>query len=173
VLGSGGGGNKWLNLRNVLLFLSAFFVMRNLLRRDYREEEISYLRESGMSPEQIHRFIPRTAEEQKRYAESKTNDFEKMKKDIAYLLNEVAELKMQQNQSGGEQRNGHSQQPPAEDHASDNEREGVLKAMDEKHLQKRREQEDELLKNNPDFHASKRIKDMTEEEIQRALQKRR
>jgi hypothetical protein len=164
--------------RNVLLFLAAFFVMRNLLRRDYRQEEIQYLRESGMKEEQIHRFIPRTAAEQRKYAQDKTNDVEKMKRDIAYLLNEVAELKtrsmdqqqQQQSQQQQPKQNG-DEVSPKQPSQNISEREESLKNMDKIHAEKRQQQEEELLKSNPDFHASKRLKDMTEEEIQKALRK--
>mmetsp|Transcript_278 Transcript_278/g.473 ORF Transcript_278/g.473 Transcript_278/m.473 type:complete len:178 (+) Transcript_278:134-667(+) len=138
-----------INLRNVLLFLTAFFIVRNFLRNDYRREEIHYLRESGMSEEQIERYIPKTAEERKKYVQDKANDVEKMKKDIAYLLNEVAELK-----AGG----------VTNEHDSD-ERKEVLKSMDMVHERKRHDREEQLLKEHPDFKPGKRLKDMTEEEL--------
>ena len=68
---------------------------------------MNYLRQAGLSPEEIHqRFIPRTAAEQKAYALDNKNSVENMKKDIAYLLNEVAELKMQQQQQNGKNGSG-------------------------------------------------------------------
>jgi hypothetical protein len=151
--------------------------MRNLLRRDYRREEIQYLRDSGMNDEQVHRFVPRTAEEKNKYIQDKTNDVEKMKKDIVYLLNEVAELKAR---SIGAEQQQHQQLHNAQANISTQSqphgqtsgvREDELKSMDKIHQEKRQRQEEELMKSNPDFHASKRLKDMTEEEVQKALKK--
>jgi hypothetical protein len=139
-----------LNLRNLLLFLAAFFVARNFLRNDYRKQEMQYLRDSGFTEELIERHIPKTPEERKKYVEDKANDVEKMKKDIAYLLNEVAELK-----AGG----------LTKEHNPDGRKE-TLKVMDHLHAEKRKQKEDRLLKEHPDFKPSKRLKDMTEEEIQ-------
>ncbi len=141
--------------------------MRNILRKDYRQEEMKYLREAGMSEEQIHRvFVPRTPEEQKKYVQDKANDVEKMKKDIAFLLNEVAELKAVNNVAqGGDQHNEEQQNHPKDG------REDALNSMDRIHADKRQQREGELLKAHPDFHPSKRIKDMNEEEIQKALKK--
>jgi len=102
-----------------------------------------------MSEEQIERYIPKTAEERKKYVQDKANDVEKMKKDIAYLLNEVAELK-----AGG----------VTNEHDSD-ERKEVLKSMDMVHERKRHDREEQLLKEHPDFKPGKRLKDMTEEEL--------
>jgi hypothetical protein len=186
----GNHNSRPINLRNVLLFLVAFFAMRNLMRRDYRREEIQYLRNSGMSDEQVHRFVPRTAEEQRKYVQDKKTDVEKMKKDIAYLLNEVAELnarsmtteqQMQQHQHvDNAQSNISSQQEEEQQQQHEDEqsfsggaggREVALKTMDKIHQEKRKQQEDELMKANPNFHASKRLRDMSEEEIQKALKK--
>jgi hypothetical protein len=172
----GNYSSRPLSPRNVLLFLIAFFVMRNLLRRDYRREEIQYLRDSGMNDEQVHRIVPRTSDEQRKNIQDKTNDVEKMKKDIVYLLNEVAELKARS--IGAEQQQGqlHNAQanistPSQPNGQTGGIREDELISMDKIHQEKRQRQEEELMKANPDFHASKRLKDMTEEEVQKALKK--
>ncbi|KAG7363425.1 hypothetical protein IV203_026785 [Nitzschia inconspicua] len=180
-----GRNSRPLSLRNIFLFLAAFFVMRNLLTRDYRNEEIKYLRESGMSEEQLHRFVPKSPEEQRKYVQDKTNDVEKMKRDIAYLLNEVAELKARSMTANHSQQQPldhkqednmvgdvvNAQQPPQNLSVGGGGRDDALKAMDKLHAEKRQLQEEKLLQNNPGFRASKRLKDMTEEEIQKALKK--
>jgi hypothetical protein len=110
-----------------------------------------------MSEEQIERYIPKTPAERKKYVEDKASDVDKMKKDIAYLLNEVAELK-----AGG--LSNHNSDEKQQQHPPDGRKE-TLKSMDLLHQKKRREQEEQLLKEHPDFKPSKRLKDMTEEEL--------
>jgi hypothetical protein len=110
-----------------------------------------------MSEEQIERYIPKTPAERKKHVEDKASDVDKMKKDIAYLLNEVAELK-----AGG--LSSHNNDEKQQQHPPDGRKE-TLKSMDLLHQKKRREQEEQLLKEHPDFKPSKRLKDMTEEEL--------
>jgi hypothetical protein len=131
------------NLRNALILLTSVFVIRNFLKNDYRRDEIKYLRDSGMNEEQIERYIPKTAVERKAYVEERANDLERMKKDIAYLLKEVEELKCGQ-------RHGSS---------NDNGRGDTLKSMDSIHEEKRRIKEEQLLIDHPNFKPSKRLKD--------------
>lgn len=64
-------------------------VLRNIFNHDYRKEQMQYLRNSGMSEEQIDRYVPKTAAEREEYSAG----IERMRKDIAYLLKEVEELK--------------------------------------------------------------------------------
>lgn len=59
------------NLRNVVLGLILVFILRNILRHDYRREEMTYLRESGMTDGQIERYIPKTKSERKEYVEDR------------------------------------------------------------------------------------------------------
>ncbi|MGK3753118.1 MAG: DNA-binding transcriptional MerR regulator [Bacillariaceae sp.] len=131
------------NLRNALILLTSVFVIRNFLKNDYRRDEIKYLRDSGMNEEQIERYIPKTAVERKAYVEERANDLERMKKDIAYLLKEVEELK------GG----------PRHGSSNDNGRGDTLKSMDSIHEEKRRIKEEQLLIDHPNFKPSKRLKD--------------
>ena len=130
------------NWQNAILVLVVFFVLRNLLKNDYRQEEMQYLRNSGMSEEQIERYIPKALAERK-----ESGGLEQMKKDIEYLLKEVEELKAARESS-------------KEDvlHA---ERGETLKSMDQIHQEKRRRNQEQLLKDHPDFKPSKRriIKD--------------
>jgi hypothetical protein len=114
-----------------------------------------------MTEEQIERFIPKTAAERKQYAESKNNDFEKMKNDIAYLLSEVAELKAAASTHGGTPSRIH-QEKDADAGSSTNksrgDRDAPLSVMDAIHAEKRRQREEQLLKEHPNFKPSKRIK---------------
>ena len=137
------------NLRNALLLLAGFFVIRNFLKNDYRRDEIKYLRDSGMNEEQIERYIPKTAAERKAYVEERANDLERMKKDIAYLLKEVEELKRGPRQGSSKDDNG---------------RGDTLKSMDSIHEEKRRIKEEQLLVDHPNFKPSKRLKDSLKED---------
>lgn len=82
-------GSSRCSFRKGLLLLLAFFVLKNILKNDYRKEEIQYLRDSGLSEEQIERYVPKTAAEREEYSVG----LEQMKKDILYLLKEVEMLK--------------------------------------------------------------------------------
>jgi hypothetical protein len=81
------------NTRNVLLLLVITFVVRNIFFRDYRTEQISELTASGMTKEEVELYVPTTAGERRKYVDDKRNDFDHMKKDIAFLLQEVHELR--------------------------------------------------------------------------------
>lgn len=54
---------------------------------------ISHLKASGKSDEEIERYVPKTAEEQRQYALDRSNDMTRMKKDIAFLFNQVNDLR--------------------------------------------------------------------------------
>ena len=135
------------NVRNIFLGLAFFFVVRNLLRNDYRQEEIKYLRQHGMEEEEIENYIPKTAVERKKYAEEQMNDVVRMKQDIIYLMKEVEDLKA----------------------GRDSERENTLKSMDKLHEEKRRNNEKQLLKDYPNFKPSKRLSDLSSNEVENKL----
>jgi hypothetical protein len=69
------------------------FVLKNIFFRDYRIEEIAELKAHGMSQEDIEAVVPRTAKERRQYVTDTKNDFEKLKRDVAYLMQEVHELR--------------------------------------------------------------------------------
>jgi hypothetical protein len=146
------------NIRNILFGLILFFLLRNILRNDYRAEEKAYLRESGMTEEQIERYIPKTAAERKKYVENKKNDFDTMKNDIAYLLSEVAELKASAANVGSGGSKGSVEDGGGGDKSHIG-RGAPLKAMDSLHEQKRKKHEEQLLKEHPNFKPSKRLRD--------------
>jgi len=135
------------NFKNVLFLLAIFFVIRNLLKNDYRQEEVKYLRDSGMDEEQIEKYIPKTVAERKKYKDKREQDLGKMKKDIDYLLKEVEELK------GGQRLSKY-----------DDGRGETLNSMDVIHEEKRRKKEEQLLNDHPNFKPSKRLKDLLTEE---------
>jgi exopolyphosphatase/pppGpp-phosphohydrolase len=95
-----------------------------------------------MTEEQIQQYIhiPQTVVEQE-----KNDELEKIKKDIAYLLKEVEELKVGRRSS--------------EVNKPDTGRGGSLTSMDRMHEEKRRMREEQLLKDHPNFKQSKRLKD--------------
>jgi hypothetical protein len=127
-----------LTIRNVLLFLAGLFIARNILRNDYRHEEMKHLKESGMEQNEIEKYIPKTAEERRQYVADKGNDMIRMKKDVAYLLQEVSEIRALVKDPKGQ-------------------RDTTLLEMDHIHEEKRKLHEEQLLKNHPDFKPSLRI----------------
>jgi hypothetical protein len=129
------------NIRNVALALIGIFILRNILRNDYRSEQIKYLKDSGTTQDEIARFIPKTPEERQQYVNDKSNDTERMKKDIAYLLQEVNDLKAHLRPKG-----------------SQGGRDSGLLEMDHLHQEKRKLHEEQLLKEHPDFKASDRLR---------------
>ena len=122
------------------MFLVAIFILRNVMRSDYRSEEMSYLKGSGMTDEEIERYIPKTSEERKQYAADRANDLDRMKRDIAYLLNEVSELR------------GLVKDPGVK-----GQRDAGLREMDHIHEIKRKAKEEKLLKEHPNFKPSPRL----------------
>lgn len=46
-----------------------------------------------MTEEEIERYVPKSAGERRKYVDDKRNDFDHMKKDVAFLLQEVHELR--------------------------------------------------------------------------------
>jgi hypothetical protein len=98
-----------------------------------------------MTEEEIERRIPKTAAERKKYVESKAKDLEQMKKDISYLLNEVSELKTTNHRNHGDGRDE------------------TLKTMDQLHSEKRRQKEEQLLQDHPNFKPGKRLRDTIDE----------
>mmetsp|Transcript_118838 Transcript_118838/g.177635 ORF Transcript_118838/g.177635 Transcript_118838/m.177635 type:complete len:165 (-) Transcript_118838:183-677(-) len=134
-------GTPKVNLRNVAFAMIGVFILRNILRNDYRSEEMKYLKNSGSAQEQAERFIPKTPEEHEQYVNDKGNDSERMKHDIAYLLQEVDELKARLRPRGSQAG-----------------RDSTLIEMDHIHQEKRKRQEAELLKQHPDFKPSDRLR---------------
>jgi len=80
----------------LLLIVVLTIILRNVLFHDYREDVIETLQASGqLSVEEIDRIVPKTAQERQQYALNEKNDLMQMKHDIAYLLQQVQELKEQ------------------------------------------------------------------------------
>ena len=104
-----------------------------------------------MTEEQIERYIPKTAAERKKYVEAKANDLEQMKKDIAYLLNEVSEMKAGRGMTTDHEKHGGG-------------RDETLSVMDNVHAEKRRQKEEQLLKDHPNFKPSKRLRGKMKDE---------
>lgn len=69
--------------------------------QDYRSDVIEELKARGKTEEEIfERFVPKTLEERRRYVADRGNDLAKMKDDIAFLLNEVHELRAKVDEGG-------------------------------------------------------------------------
>jgi hypothetical protein len=128
-------------IKNVLLLLAGLFIARNILRNDYRHEEMKYLKGSGMEQAEIDQYLPKTAEERRQYVADKANDMDRMKKDIAYLLQEVSDIRDLVKDSGGK-----------------GQRDTGLLEMDHVHEEKRKLHEEQLLREHPDFKTSPRIR---------------
>jgi len=131
-------------LRNIFLSLAAFFVVRNLIKFVRVHEQSQYLRDSGVPKEDMKQYVATTALERE-----KDKELEKLKKDVAYLMKEVEELKL-----------GRS---PSRDNPPDDGRAESFRDIDRVHEQKRKMHEEQLLKDHPNFKPSKRLKDFLEE----------
>ena len=132
------------NLRNILIALIGFFMLRNLLKNDYRREEMKYLREPSLSSTRdLEKALRMSEAERIKFVNARANDIETLKQDIHYLFKEVAMLR--------------SKTTAKDTKKALNEREEGLKEMDRLHLQKRQEREEQLMKDHPDFVPSKRV----------------
>lgn len=129
------------NLRNILLAMVGFFILRNLLKNDYRKEEMNYLRNPAMTSKDIEKALSMSEEERLKFINARGNDVEKLKHDIHYLLNEVQTLRAK----GRDSKNFITG------------RDSDLKAMDHLHMEKRKAREEQLLKDHPDFVPSRRV----------------
>lgn len=88
------------------LFLAAHgssFLFTHHIAQDYRKDAQFELLSSGLSKDEVERYIPPTAEERRNYANDQKNDLKKMKQDIAYLLDQVDELKQILNETKSKQ----------------------------------------------------------------------
>jgi hypothetical protein len=130
------------NLRNGLITLVTLFILRNLLRKDYREEEMKYLRDPGTQAKEVERAIIGSEEDRYKFLNSRGRDVERLKQDIIYLLGEVKTLRAAARDPNGSLAG----------------RDADLKDMDRLHLQKRKEREAQLLKDHPDFVPSRKAK---------------
>jgi hypothetical protein len=128
------------NLRNIIIALVVVFILRNLLKNDYRKEEMNYLRDPEMHTKEIEKALSMPEAERQIFINSRGNDVDKLKHDIGYLLNEVHSLR------------AHARDP----NNSINDRASDLKAMDHLHMEKRKAKEEQLLKDHPDFVPSRR-----------------
>ena len=116
-----------INLRNVGIVVVLLFIIRNFFRNDYRSQELNYIKDL----DSVHRYVPKTAEEQQAYVNDRSNNVDRMKRDIAYLLQQVHELRT-------EVRGGRMM-----------DREADLKRMDHIHMERRKEAEDKYLAEHP------------------------
>mmetsp|Transcript_25942 Transcript_25942/g.29880 ORF Transcript_25942/g.29880 Transcript_25942/m.29880 type:complete len:231 (+) Transcript_25942:100-792(+) len=78
---------------SMLLILFFTLVLRNLFFRDYRSEEVSYLKASGKSDEEIAQVIPRSRKEYQETQAKELSEYEQMKKDVGTLKTEVKDLR--------------------------------------------------------------------------------
>lgn len=95
-------------------------------------EQISELKANGVTEEEIEKYVPKSASERRKYVNDKKNDFDFMKKDIAFLLQEVHELRglIKDGNAGGGGGGGEVDEN--------------LTEMDTIHQEKRRKQEEAL-----------------------------
>lgn len=136
------------NLRNLLLGLIVFFLLRAFFFTGYRKDVMENLSAQGPEGGELEHVIAKSSEERKEYVNGHgPKDVDKMKHDITYLLNEVHNLraKAQQNPTGGDK-------PGSAD------RQMGLKEMDHRHMQRRKQNEEKLLKEHPDFVPSRGVK---------------
>ncbi len=129
------------NLRNILIALVGFFILRNILRNDYLKEETKYLRDPSIASKDIEKALQMSEEDRVKFINARGNDVEKLKHDIHYLLNQVHTLRA-------------NVRDPKNSIAG---RDSDLKAMDHLHMEKRKAHEEQLLKDHPDFVPSRRL----------------
>mmetsp|Transcript_3822 Transcript_3822/g.5517 ORF Transcript_3822/g.5517 Transcript_3822/m.5517 type:complete len:162 (-) Transcript_3822:419-904(-) len=86
-------------LRTALAFFS-LVLLHNIFTKDYRNEGIDVLRNSGLSQEEINAIIPQTLSERITEREEKKDEFEQMKDDIKVLQEEMSALKVSLGISG-------------------------------------------------------------------------
>eukprot|EP00804_Cyclotella_cryptica_P000498 CCRYP_018512-RA/>CCRYP_018512-RA protein AED:0.06 eAED:0.06 QI:213/1/1/1/1/1/3/819/149 len=79
----------------VMLYFMMFLSLRNILTKNYRNEEISYLRSSGNSEEEIEKFVPKTQLERDVLGKKKTVDQLQLMREVELLKEQVKELRMQ------------------------------------------------------------------------------
>jgi len=79
-----------LKIMGVLLTVLLF---RNVLFNDYRNQELSYLKRSGVKPDDIARYVPPTARERTALAKSKLGEMDRLRADVDRLTLQVEELR--------------------------------------------------------------------------------
>jgi len=131
------------NLRNILITLVALFILRNVFKNDYQKEEMQYLRDPASQAKELEKAIRGSEADRFKFLDSRGKDVERLKKDIVYLLGEVKTLR------------GAARDP----HSSISGRDSDLKDMDKLHLQKRKDQEAQLLKDHPNFVSHRKVKE--------------
>lgn len=131
------------NLRNSMITLVVLFIVRNLLKNDYRKEEMKYLRDPAMQAKEIEKAIHGSEQDRYKFLNSRGKDVERLKQDIIYLLGEVKTLRT----------------AARDPNSSMSGRDSDLKEMDKLHMEKRQAREEQLLKEHPDFKPSRRVKD--------------
>lgn len=145
------------NIRNVCFVMVILFILRNFLTTDYRKREMEYLKSSGMSEEEIEKYIPATASERKKQMETKQNDFMQMKGDVMYLMREVESLKKLVHRRDDSSGGGADQYGGGRD--------AILKQMEQVHEEKRRRREQQQREEHPDFKPSvNRVRRRAEED---------
>jgi len=165
--GGGGGGSEGFNLRrrspqilmairtrllpkvtlrNTLLLLVTIFILRNFLKNDYREVELNYLRDPITQAKEIEKAVRGSEEDRFKFLNSRGNDVERLKHDVAYLLKELKTLRA-------------ACSSPINSIAG---RDSDLKDMDALHLKKRKEHEAQLLKEHPNFVPHRQPKEFPE-----------
>eukprot|EP00980_Cylindrotheca_fusiformis_P003970 scaffold874_cov126-Cylindrotheca_fusiformis.AAC.3 len=127
-----------LRLQNVLIGLIFLFALRNFLRNDSQQE--GHQKEGGLTKEEVLQMFPQVKE-------NKAADVAHMKDDIARLKEEVKSLRASL---------GKSEEKAAS--VVKDVREEVLKQMDEIHLQKRKAKDEQLEKEHPDFHPTRKMR---------------
>ncbi|KAL3782756.1 hypothetical protein ACHAWO_003746 [Cyclotella atomus] len=76
----------------VMLYFMMFMSLKNILTKNYRNEEKSYLRSSGMSDEEIEKFVPKTQLERDILRRKKTVNELQLMREIELLKEQVKEL---------------------------------------------------------------------------------
>jgi len=67
--------------------------MKNIFFKDYRKEEVGYLKKSGISEEEIGKYVPETQQERYNKNKSVRNEYQQLKLDVALMKQQIKELR--------------------------------------------------------------------------------
>lgn len=84
--------NRRFGVSNVIFLMMMIMLLKNITKRDYRNEEIGYLRQTGKTDKEIDRYVPKTAKERVAMQKTIRNEYDQLKLDVLMLKEQVKEL---------------------------------------------------------------------------------
>eukprot|EP00956_Cyclotella_meneghiniana_P043596 scaffold278261_cov103-Cyclotella_meneghiniana.AAC.3 len=83
-----------INPLRVVFYFFMFMTLRNVMTKNYRNEEISYLKSSGVSDAEIDKFVPKTQFERDALRKKSTVHELQLLREVELLKQQVKELQM-------------------------------------------------------------------------------